>query len=536
MKKQISFLFLALLFALAFFLRFWRINANPPALNWDEVSHGYNAYSILKTGRDEWGRPWPLIFRAYGDYKLPLYIYLTVLPVKILGLNALAVRLVSALAGLGLVWLTYLLARLLWKEKIWALLAAFLLALSPWNLFVSRMAAEANLAAFLLALGVWLFLKKYLGLAILVLGLAMEAYNAARVVIPLLFAFWLIGWLRRKDWRKILGLSSLMLLVMAPLIWQFINRTGQARFFWTTPLDQGAINRIEAQRQASSYPPLLSRLFHNRPLYFMEYLLRHYPPHFGINFLFLQGGSNYQFSLPGHGLLAIVLAPFFFLGIYLFFVRRRWFWLFWLLVAFLPSAMTRDAPHVLRSLLVLPLPLLLAVAGLRATKNWLRVHSQLGGNLLLLTVLAGVSLQFFFWWRDYWRLYRPNYAWAWQYGYKEAVRYVKRNYGNYDEIIFSKKYGEPHEFVLFYWPWEPSYYQHDVHKKWDYHAHWYWVDGFDKFKFWNDWEVKKKLASERLKGKKILLVTSPNNWLRGGHKLTTINSLDGQPIFEIIEY
>src|SRR5512146_3517555 len=77
-------------------LRFINLNAMPPALNWDEVSHGYNAYSILTTGKDEWGVSFPTIFRAYGDYKLPAYIYLTAVSEKFLGVDAFAVRLPSA--------------------------------------------------------------------------------------------------------------------------------------------------------------------------------------------------------------------------------------------------------------------------------------------------------------------------------------------------------------------------------------------------------------------------------------------------------
>ena len=68
---------LLLVLLLASVLRFSVISKVPPSLNWDEVSHGYNAYSILKTGKDEWGVLLPTIFRAYGDYKLPVYIYIT---------------------------------------------------------------------------------------------------------------------------------------------------------------------------------------------------------------------------------------------------------------------------------------------------------------------------------------------------------------------------------------------------------------------------------------------------------------------------
>src|SRR3989344_3491019 len=79
----------------ALIIRFWNLSSNPPSLNWDEVSHSYNAYSILKSGRDEWGNLFPIIFRAYGDYKLPVYIYLTVISEFFFGLTPFAIRFVS---------------------------------------------------------------------------------------------------------------------------------------------------------------------------------------------------------------------------------------------------------------------------------------------------------------------------------------------------------------------------------------------------------------------------------------------------------
>ena len=53
---------LILIVLLSVFFRFYKLAENPPSLNWDEVSHGYNAYSILKTGKDEWGKTFSLIF------------------------------------------------------------------------------------------------------------------------------------------------------------------------------------------------------------------------------------------------------------------------------------------------------------------------------------------------------------------------------------------------------------------------------------------------------------------------------------------
>ena len=108
LKKNSLFL---LIVVLAIGLRFVVIGKVPPALNWDEISHGYNAYSLLKTGKDEWGVTLPTIFRAYGDYKLPVYIYLTAVSELIFGLNIFSVRLPSILAGVMTVVFTYLLAK-----------------------------------------------------------------------------------------------------------------------------------------------------------------------------------------------------------------------------------------------------------------------------------------------------------------------------------------------------------------------------------------------------------------------------------------
>ena len=116
-------------------LRLTFTTVNPPSLNWDEVSHGYNAYSILETGKDEWGVRLPLIFKAYGDFKLPVYIYITAISEFLLGLNVLAVRLPSILAGITSIIFTFKLVKLLFKNNFLALLSAFLVTIEPWSLF-----------------------------------------------------------------------------------------------------------------------------------------------------------------------------------------------------------------------------------------------------------------------------------------------------------------------------------------------------------------------------------------------------------------
>src|SRR4030066_552491 len=140
-------------------LRLWNLGGNPPGLTPDEAALGYNAYSILKTGRDEYGQILPVVFKSFGDYKPGLYVYLTVPSVAIFGLNELAVRIPSALAGIASVWLFFQLSCLLFKKKLLALFISFALAMSPWAMHFSRGGWEANLALFLVLLGLLSFLK-----------------------------------------------------------------------------------------------------------------------------------------------------------------------------------------------------------------------------------------------------------------------------------------------------------------------------------------------------------------------------------------
>src|SRR3989344_4929450 len=93
------YLFLIFIFILSFLLRFYKLGQIPFGFSQDESAIGYNAYSILQTGKDEYGKFLPVYFKSFGDYKLPVYFYLTALSVKIFNLNEFSVRFSSALLG-----------------------------------------------------------------------------------------------------------------------------------------------------------------------------------------------------------------------------------------------------------------------------------------------------------------------------------------------------------------------------------------------------------------------------------------------------
>src|SRR3989344_2586535 len=138
---------LILIISLAAILRFISLGENPIGFNDDEAAFGYNAYSILKTGRDEWGRflPFPA-FESFGDWKLVFYLYLVAASQLIFGLSEFSTRFPSALFGVMSVIITYFLAKELFKDLNWKFkignslkldiptVAMLLLAISPWHI------------------------------------------------------------------------------------------------------------------------------------------------------------------------------------------------------------------------------------------------------------------------------------------------------------------------------------------------------------------------------------------------------------------
>src|SRR5260370_7391476 len=82
-------------------LYFARVADQPPGFYIDEASICYNAYTISQTGRDEYGNEWPLFFRAFSDYKNPVYIYLLAGLFRFTGPSIFVARLFSAVLGIA---------------------------------------------------------------------------------------------------------------------------------------------------------------------------------------------------------------------------------------------------------------------------------------------------------------------------------------------------------------------------------------------------------------------------------------------------
>jgi len=152
---------LLIIVMLALFLRLYDVGKVPAGIHRDEESHGYNAFSLLNTGKDRYGESFPILFRSFGSYQPPLYTYLAVIPIKLFGNTIQSVRLVSVFFGTALVLITFFFAQNLFKSKYkdgLSLVFALIIAISPIFIYFSRLVAEGNLGVTIFVASMLFFL------------------------------------------------------------------------------------------------------------------------------------------------------------------------------------------------------------------------------------------------------------------------------------------------------------------------------------------------------------------------------------------
>ncbi|MDP3724362.1 MAG: glycosyltransferase family 39 protein [bacterium] len=524
---------------LAATLRLVGLGTNPPSLYWDEVSLGYNAYSILKTGKDEHGNSFPQVtFPAFGDYKPPGYIYAAVPSIAVFGLNEFAVRFPSAIAGFFAVFLTYLLALRLFRRADVALVAALLLALSPWHINLSRAAFEANLATTFVLAAVYWFVRGVQGsgvwfvLAALFAAFSMHTFNAHRLFTPLLFMGFGFLFLKQLWERRALIVVSLLIagLFLFPLVQHLRSDEGQLRF-----QEVSIFTDLEPIKQSNEWIEKDSNVWwaniiHNRRVLFAFQFFQHYLHHWNGMYLFVTGDMNPRFSVQTVGQLYLVELPFLILGWFWLFRKKenaRWILLWWFLIAPIPAAMARETPHALRTMMILPTFQLVTAYGWLSMLNGIKRESSRRWLIAASAMLFAVSVGIYLW--TYWVTYPVQYAGVWQYGYKQAIERVRPIMDDYDEIVMTTVYGRPYIYWLFYLHYPPGVFQTDRGRIFQDQYGFYHVGGFDKLTFRDiAWE------HEVLDGKK-LFIAFPGHIPANVPRLFTIDGPNGERIFDVVE-
>jgi 4-amino-4-deoxy-L-arabinose transferase-like glycosyltransferase len=524
-------IFLGLVLIVALLLRVFSLDKFPAGFNADEAAIGYNAYSIINTGRDEYGQLLPLSFKSFGDYKPGLYFYIVLPFVASLGLNEWAVRLPSALLGTGLVLLSYLLAKEFFKDRRVSFFAAFFMAVNPWAIHFSRGGWETNAATFFIALGVFFFLKgttyyKFLFPSFLSFLVSMYLYQSPRLIVPafllcaiVLYRKELVKLFQQNKRQSLTGIILLLILSL-PLGLQFISGEGSARFSGLSSFaDPGPGNRANQLRGEHQNPGgFAAKIFHNKLTSYAPNFLGHYLDHFSPDFLFIKGDPLIRNKVPDVGQFYIIQSLFLISGLIFLFRfdhKSKYLLVLWILTAPLASAMTYQTPHAVRALsMVVPLILIMAfgfVSLLRLIK--VRKSKLLAGILLLLIL----GFEFMKYTESYYIHYPKRYPLSWEYGFSEMVKKLEKYENDNSKIVVTDKYDQPYILLLFYKKYNPLKYQPQAtlseRDKFNFGT----VRSFDKYEF-------HKISPEEIKKyPNVLYVAAPEE---AGTESNIIDSVD----------
>lgn len=486
---------LIIIFILALALRLLRLG-DYPALNADEAALGYNAYSLIKTGMDEHGNPWPINFESFGDYKPGLTVYLILPFVWLFDLSIWSVRILPAFLGAFTVVVIYYLAKILRKNYLklssdkYEYLAAFLLAISPWHLHFSRGAWEVNIATLFISLGMLFGLRKPISKWSIILSaiffvLSMYTYHSARVISPLLALS--LAFVSRerflKNIKAVFGGVAVGIVLVIPLVLSVFSAGGLSRAGVVSIFsDMGIISKIDEQRNLQPDPGAIHvRLIHNRPVYYTIEFIDNYVSHFTPEFLFLSGDEITRNKVPNMGQLYIFEA-FSILVAFYYIIRKPKGWMIivlWLLIAPIPASLTFQSPHALRAQnMIIPLTLISAF-GLERIVSLLKPTRKFAHASLIIVI----TFAFFSYLLSYHRSMAREYPFSSQYGMQELVEYIAVNGASYDEVIITDRYDQPYILFLFYLKYPPEKFQNDHLLTPRDNFGFSTVPGFDKYSF-----------------------------------------------------
>lgn len=421
-KHKKILLFFLILF-LGWLLRSYQVAVIPPGLYVDEVSIGVNAASVAATGKDEWGVDRPVLFKAYGEYKLPVYIYLTAFVIKIFGPSDLVVRLPSVVLGTATIAIVFFLTSSLirftrikrFSGKL-SLLAMLLTAISPWHLQFSRAGFEATAGLFF-ATSATLFLLLglrnrqlwFLILAVISSFLAVLSYLSTRVFLPpLLLIVILLEWRQAiKLWRQVLVCS-----ILAAVVTLFLR---ESLFSYQSMV------RFQSQSVLTLGTDLVGAVSGNLKKMFT------------FGFLFNNGDPNPRHGLLTSGVLFFWQLPFIIVGGYLLGSKSKkllFLLVSWLLVAALPVALGNLSPHSLRGLNAVVAWQILAATGVI-------VLAKSNKTTALLSTVVGFSLLFYL--HSYYVHTISAFGDSWGDGIKETVSEVKKRESGYKAIYLHNR-------------------------------------------------------------------------------------------------
>jgi hypothetical protein len=432
-------------------LRVMWLDQVPPGFNQDEACNGYDAYSILRTGRDQHGHLFPLVIQGFNDYRMPMFDYSLVPLVGLFGLKPAVVRLGAAIWGIvDLLAMTILGGVLLGLPG--AAAAALLGALSPWHLPFSRFAIEATCACAVTTLAMLCFFlwmnsgrERWLWLSAVFFAVSLYTYSITKAFTPLI-----IGWLAVSCWGE---LGRVKARALGPLALIVAGAIPQAALVWFHPAEMSA--RFGEISVAGRWVSLSDRA---------EAIAAHLARDFSPSFLFLSGDHYIVLHPPGFGELLPEQAPLIALALFALFIgsRRRLaiVLLGWLICAGTAASLVRLSPSLHNLFAITPWVLFSALGFVTLL--------DVTGRLPVLRVAAvgligaGVVFHGVQFVRSYFIDYPLVAAKDFQYGLEEVVHSLGGLGDSREAVVFPlEDINQPYIYVLFFTHYPPDRFQRD---------------------------------------------------------------------------
>jgi MYXO-CTERM domain-containing protein len=475
------------------------LNKMPPALYQDEACSGYDAFSILQTGRDHHGNFMPLVMQGFNDFRMPLFTYSLVPLVAAFGLKTTVVRLAAVIWGIIDLAAVTLIAGL---SLGWggAAAAALIGALMPWHIELSRFGIEATAGSATVSLAVasfFLWMRGHRNVWLLLccafFGLSFYTYSITKVSVPLLAALLAVLYWRelaRVRLMTALGAVAIGLVLVIPqgvLLLRY-GHALQARFQAISLFNPAVLcsrcGVFETAITAQTRPRLLAANFAS---------------YFTPSFLFLKGDVGDHWTMlhpPRFGELLPEQALLVLLALLALFSRRRrkvvLLVLGWLVIAAIPATLVLPLgagfpdPHPMPTPWVIlnyhPVTfhitpsMLLSHPDLRhdslAMAPWILL-SALGFVVLLdltgrRSIFRGVLVGLLFagvlfdagrYTHDYFVNFPTVAAPYFQYGIEEFVQEINQRYSQALPVIITSSINQPYIYVLFFEKYPPAAFQ-----------------------------------------------------------------------------
>lgn len=417
MSKHKKLIILTIICILGFLTFSYKLGEIPNGIYLDEATTGYNAFSILKTGKDEYGKEFPLAFRFFGSYSPPLYTYLTVIPISIYSVNEFSVRITSVICAVLMIIIIYQFLKQsehINKNIFYLLLILFIL--TPWNFFFARTGYEIYLGFFIFSLGTllcWLGLQKKLlliaGLACL--SLATYASHSQIYSVPIFVVTFAYFLKQDKTFLTGLLLAFLIQIPRIPLLTTkvFLNKSD---LFYSS--------EIIANADKIFLPSFIAI-----PLSFFFSFLAKFITYLSPYSLFLLQDSDPQRSIPTLSVFYNWMLIPYVIGFFILFKNLNHkfnkFLLLLIVTSIIPAALTKDPFSTQRGLnLLLPLFLIICM-GTSFMYEKIKPKIFITGFMMLLLI------SLFSLWRGYFVFLPVERALAWSYGYKQIAGFISDN-------------------------------------------------------------------------------------------------------------